>query len=376
MNDSGMNKAPRIMHVTGRLNFGGVEQLLYLTARHNDCSKYHLTFLAYESEQGVTADKLRDLGYQVTGLNKTQRLYDLRIVYALYKAIKRTQPDIIHLYHKTSVLGRLAAKLARVPVVICNDVDMNWETYGFVTGVFASVKRRMDFMADRVIASSKVVHDYWNKQGRSNYMIMHQPFDAESLLAKAAPDYVGPFRQGASPVIIVVSRFFHGKGLEFVLQAMPRVLERFPGLRLKMIGAGPMQGQLDALASSLELTDCIDFPGFSDDVFAELLTSDVYVLPSLTEGYSISTIEAMAAGLPVVATSVGIVPELVESGKSGIVIESGSSSAISDALLDLLEDAGQCREMGRVGRERVLSALSPAVYQKSLDDLYQELLTR
>lgn len=376
MSQDPVKKNYRVMHVTGRLDFGGVEQLLYITAAHNDREKYELSFLAYQTDQGVIADRLRGLGYEVTGLGLSQRLYDLRVIFSLYRAIKRSRPDIVHFYHKTSVLGVIAAKLAGVPTVICNNVDMNWESYGLGTRLFVPIKRFLDSWADQVIASSMVVHDYWNTNGEAHHTVMHQPFDASALAKVNAPEPIGPFRRGDAPVFIAVSRFFQGKGLEYLLEAMPTVLKEFPDSTLRLVGAGPMETELRSLISELQIQDSVELAGFSEEVFSELMAADIYVLASLTEGYSISTIEAMAAGLAVVATPVGIVPELIEQEVSGLIVEPQDSTAIAEALIQLLSDPVNTRLYGNAARERVLNSLSPEVYQAALDDLYQELLPR
>ena len=117
-----MTEKIRIMHVTGSLNIGGVEELLLLTAKANQADKYDLAFTSCHSHDGYCSRQIQELGYKIFGLGTSQRMYDFRIIPKLISVFRQYRPHIVHCYYKISLPGRIAAKLAGVPVIICNEV--------------------------------------------------------------------------------------------------------------------------------------------------------------------------------------------------------------------------------------------------------------
>jgi glycosyltransferase involved in cell wall biosynthesis len=293
----------------------------------------------------------------------------------LIKVFRQYKPHIVHFYFKISFLGRIAAKLAGIPIIICNEVDMDWEEYGLGLAVTAKFKRKLDFLADKVIACSQAVKDYWDQGGNSrNFTVINLPIDIDKFKDNYNPSPKIGFKNDSGPVLGMVSRIFPGKGHEYIIKAMPQVLNQFPTARLRIVGIGPLLAEMQELASSLNLMDSIEFTGFVEDLAAELAKLDLFILPSLSEGFPLSVLEAMAAGLPVAATPVGGTPEIIEHGKTGLLFGTKDSAAISDAVISLLSDYEKALAMGKQGYEKAMREYSPATYSKKLDALYQKLL--
>jgi len=118
----------------------------------------------------------------------------------------------------------------------------------------------------------------------------------------------------------------------------------------------------------------IEFTGFVEDLAAEFAKLDLFILPSLTEGFPLSILEAMASGLPVAATPVGGIPEIIEHGRTGLLFRAKDPSAIADTVISILSDHEKALAMGKQGYEKAIREYSPATYSKKLDVLYQELL--
>lgn len=155
-----------------------------------------------------------------------------------------------------------------------------------------------------------------------------------------------------TPTILSVARQYPRKDTATLLRAMPPVLEAFPTARLRVVGGGPELPPLRRLAASLGLGDSVRWEGeLSDDaaVREAFLDADVFCLPSLQEGFGIAFVEAMGAGLPIVAARAGAVPEVVEDGRTGLLVPPADPAAVARALSRLLGDTGARLRMGAEG---------------------------
>ncbi len=175
--------------------------------------------------------------------------------------------------------------------------------------------------------------------------------------------------------IIHVSNFRPLKRIGDVLKAFALVRSSTP-VRLLMVGDGPDRASAEALAGALGIVDRVRFVGARRDVAPLLAASDIFVLPSETESFGLAALEAMSSGLPVVASRVGGLPEVVEDGVCGRLVPVGDVDAIAASLTALVEDSPRRRRMGQSGRERAVTsfALTPAV--ERYESLYRMLLDR
>ncbi|MCB0165115.1 MAG: glycosyltransferase family 4 protein [Anaerolineae bacterium] len=348
---------------------------MLITAKYNPREKYDLAFVACGSCEGFIGQEIKKLGYPTYGLNLTTNIYDLRLLPKLVQLLKSYKPDIVHFYFKISFLGRIAARLAGVPIIICNEVDMAWEEYGFGIGLMAHVKRRMDFLAHKVIACSNAVRDYWDRNNSNKYAVIYLPIDMAKFTKQNISANGASFKNNDYPVMGMVSRIYPGKGHEYLLKAMPKIRQSIPNAKLKIVGTGPLMSELQSLSNSLNLNGAVEFTGFIEDLSAELSAMDLFILPSLTEGFPLSIMEAMATGLPVAATPVGGIPEMIEPGETGMLFPTKNPDALADAVVEILRDPENAKRMGQQGRQKAIKQYSPEIYIKQLDELYQELLT-
>jgi glycosyltransferase involved in cell wall biosynthesis len=174
-----------------------------------------------------------------------------------------------------------------------------------------------------------------------------------------------PPRAGDPPVVACVTRLEHWKGVDVLVEAAARVGRPF---RLEIYGDGSERGQLHRRAEELGVD--VVFNGAVEDVRIRLEQADVFVLPSRGENLPLSILEAMAAALPVVASRVGGIPELVEDGVTGVLVEPGDADALARGLRDLLEDDERRREQGRQGSGRARERFGSERMIASFVDLY------
>lgn len=176
-------------------------------------------------------------------------------------------------------------------------------------------------------------------------------------------------------VIGFTGRIEKVKNLDLLINAFQTVFQQHPNSRLVIIGNGNLQSSLENQASRLGIAKVVLWPGFCSDIPRMLSAIDIYVQPSLNEGLSLSILEAMAAEKPVIATNVGSAEELIEDGKTGILVNPGSEKEITSAILNLITDSNSRNRLAKKGREFIFEKYN---IQKMVDgycDLYQKLDT-
>ncbi|MDX9979158.1 MAG: glycosyltransferase [Lentisphaeria bacterium] len=368
-----MHRNLRIAHVAWSLDTGGVEELLYITARYNPRDRYDLAFVSCQAQPGEIGGRIAALGYPVRCLGVGSRTTDVRALFRMTRTLSDLAPDIVHLYTKVNLLGRVAARMAGVRIVICNEVDLDGQGPDRGMRLVAAAKRGTECLADRIVSCSQTVRKHWDRSHSHRHTVIPLPVDFGKVATDKALHAPSGFKNGRYPVIGMISRVHPGKGHEYLLQALPEIREAFPAVRLRIVGKGPLLEPLRTLAHRLDIAANVDFAGFVPDIAAELNSFDLFVLPSLSEGLPISILEAMAAGLPIAASMVGGVPEVVEDGVTGLLFPPRAPQALARAVVRLLQDPGRARAMGAAGRQRIVNEFSPERYLAGLDALYRDL---
>jgi glycosyltransferase involved in cell wall biosynthesis len=177
-----------------------------------------------------------------------------------------------------------------------------------------------------------------------------------------------------APVVGTVANFKAHKRLDLLLLAAARVRREVPGVRFVLVGQGPLDREVRQAARALELDREIVFTGFREDAQRIASSFDVFVLSSEYEGLSIAVVEALALGRPVVVTDVGGVPEVVEDGRQGFIVQPGDTKTLADRIVRLLRDPALRLRMGREGRTRA-EAFDIRRAVARTEEVYEELLT-
>jgi glycosyltransferase involved in cell wall biosynthesis len=165
-------------------------------------------------------------------------------------------------------------------------------------------------------------------------------------------------------------------GPEYLIRAVEMVVRQYPRTRLLMAGSGELRSHLEALTGQLGLTRNISFLGAVEhrQVSEVLKNVDIFVMPSIREEFGVAAVEAQAMEIPVVATRVGGVPEVVRDGITGILVETRNSEQLATAIIELIENPEKRREMGKEGRKYVLSHYRWEDNAALMDDLYKSVL--
>jgi glycosyltransferase involved in cell wall biosynthesis len=327
--------------------------------------RYDVTVAAWGP--GPLAAAARKAGAEYVALRDVRRAISWRDVLGLLELVRlmrRVRPDLVHLNSsKLHILGRIAAVIARVPVRVLtiNGWAFNTET-ALVAALYAWLYRALRPLATAVICVSE--------QERARGIERGCCTPQQSVVIHNTVDVAGAERStlsGSPPFVLSVTRLKAPKDGLTLARAL-NVLE--PGsYRAAIVGDGPDRPDVEAaLAGSGELL------GERRDVRELLAGADVFVLSSLSEGLPLSILEAMAAGLPVVASAVGGIPELVVDGETGFLVPPGDPEALAEALRRVVADDELRRRLGAGGRERAEQLFAVEPGRRAHVALYERLL--
>lgn len=352
----------RVAHVTQQLDTGGMERLLAEFARHSGRAAVEPCFVSIGA-RGRVADDIAACGCDVIALAEPAGLRP-GMVYRLARLFHERRIDVVHTHNTKPLLyAGPAARLAGVGGVVHT-------RHGRRHGA----TRRQNFLfrlaarcADRVVCVSEDSANLCRREGIDPHLIrtVLNGIDLDRFPC-SGPDPEGP--------AVFVGRLTPEKDVETLLHAARQVAVRRPRFRLTIAGSGPCEVDLKSLAQRLRLSAIVEFAGEVRDVPSLLRRASVFVLPSITEGLPLTVLEAMSGGLPVVATSVGGVPEAVEDGSTGLLVPSGNANALADALFRIHANRAEARSMGLAGRRRVEAMFDVRRMVSQYEALYQEIL--
>lgn len=263
--------------------------------------------------------------------------------YRLWQLCRRVRPDVVHSHGEAPDLAcRLVCVLLRLPHVVSIHTERPWHwrpRLGRFLELWSAV------LTNRYIAVSQVVADVVRKSfgvpGERVSLISNWPCE---LPERPSADDLPP---RGKPTLIHVARLHVQKGQDLLLEAFAEVRKTWPGAVLWLVGTGPEEPRLRQLAGA-----GVVFLGHRHDVHRLLRQADLFVLSSHWEGLPLSMLEALAEGVPVVATRVGGVAEVVESGVTGLLVEAGDVPALVEAISYCLREPGQARVMAAEAQRR------------------------
>jgi glycosyltransferase involved in cell wall biosynthesis len=183
---------------------------------------------------------------------------------------------------------------------------------------------------------------------------------------------------GSAPLVVFLGRVVEEKGVLDLVRAFATIRERFPSARLSVVGLGVDSDTVSQLAVTLGLSEAIDQPGWSDpsEVVNWFTAADVVVVPSWFEAQGLSVMEAQAAGAVVVATNVGGIPDVIEDGSTGILVEQRDPKALAAAVISILGDPSRAEAIGRRAAEQATHQFSRESTARAFESLYRRVLTQ
>ncbi|MDP1526752.1 MAG: glycosyltransferase [Rhodocyclaceae bacterium] len=369
----------RILHLITRLPIGGAERLLLGILRNLDPTQFESVVCCIQ-DRGELAEEAEAMGLPVIALNMMQRGgHDRLVVPALRKLMRDQRIDLVHthLYH-ANLYGRLAARKEGIPAIASvhntykkrkwyRHLINRWlarDTF-VITAGSEDVER--DLLEVDRLPKSKVVR-LPNSIDLSRVETTMGVAEAKQHFGFAATDIV----------IGTVGRAEEQKGHAFLLEAFAKLRQRPDGERLKLllVGDGRLLPQLKESAANLGIAKACCFPGSIAHLAEVYRAIDLFAMPSLWEGLSLAMLEAMASGLPIVATEVGGAHDVLGDNRFGLLVSPHDAGALETALVKLLDAPDACARMAMAGKARVHADYSVTALTQQLARLYRAATER
>ncbi len=380
----------RVLRIIARLNVGGPARHVALLNAGMDPNRFTswLVTGTENPDEGSLRDYARARGVEPLVIPEilgqaSLGLHDVIALCKLVGVIRRIRPHVVHTHTaKAGFLGRLAARITRVPIVV--------HTYhGHVlSGYFSQRKTKLLTMmerglarfSDRLVAVSDQVRDDLVSLGVAS----SDHFSVVPLGLDLAPMFSAGSQRGALrtelgvasdvPLIGIVGRLFPIKNHALFLETAACLTRKHPDARFVVVGDGVLRPELEERAGRPDLKGHVFFTGWRFDLPAVYADLDVLVVSSRNEGTPVSAIEAMAAGCPVVATRVGGLPDLIDDGRTGILVAPGDATALSEAIFGVLTDQKRKSSLCEAARACVEQRFMVSRLVSDMQELYEELL--
>ncbi len=359
----------KIVHVeTGRHLYGGAQQVLYLIT---GLSEYGVESVLVCPPDSEVAPAARRQGVAVVELSCRGDL-DLRFAWRLRQVLAAERPDIVHCHSRrgADVMGGQAAAMLGIPAIVSRRVD-NPEPK------FLAAMRYRPFR--RVVAISQAIADVLVSAGLDPHklVVIRSAVDADRFAEPVDRPRIRQ-RYELSPddvAIVSAGQFIPRKGQRYLLEAIARLKDRYPQLRALLFGRGPLEADLKRRSTELGLDTHVRFPGFRADLDAELAAFDLLVHTALAEGLGVITLEAQAAGLPVVAFNAGGVGEVVAHEETGLLVPPRDVERLSEAIAELVDDSARRDRYAKAARARAREQFSVQPMVMGHLRLYESVLT-
>jgi glycosyltransferase involved in cell wall biosynthesis len=318
------------------------------------------------------AEHLEKAGIPPIFLNRKK--WDPRVVLDLVRMIRSLDINVIHLLGmKGCLLGRIAARITGTPCLIhLRDMNPIGSTIRFM-------QQRLAAWTDLALAVSNPVRSFTIEQlgmPANRVKVLHNPIDMAEFDRLTITDREQARQEFGIPmdaqVVGIVARLSEEKGHKLLIQSLPDLLKNCPKAILLVVGDGPTRSECELLAKNLNLEHAIRFVGYRKDIPRMVAAMDVAVMASVREGFPNAALEAMAAGKPVVAFSVGGLPEIVIHGVTGVLVEPNSSKGLVDMLGRVLSDPDLRKKQSEAGKQHV-QHFNMEQHLNSLENIYAGL---
>ena len=386
-----MSNNIRVLHVIESLGRGGAERQLVNNLRAIARNRFDNT-VCFLYERDDLQPELVRLGIPVYKLDMSSPYDWRRGLFGLRAVIKEGQFDVIHTeLCWADIYGRICGRLfsdAKIvttihaaiyePQILKDDPNLQpWKLtlVRILDGLTGALCNHRFIACSEFVKQSAVKRLGYRPESIG---VIYNGIDLGSFNKDSSGKVVSLRRElgldHGEAILVNVSRLIPQKGQRYLIMAMPKVLNKYPSARLFLVGGGPMASELRELTHDLGVEEAIKFLGTRHDVPAILQLSDLFVLPSLSEGMPVALLEAMAMRKPCIASKITSIPEVVEDGRSGLSVEPQRPDQLANAILSLINDPGRRQAMGTRGRQIVEEKFSINVNIRLLENLYERVV--
>jgi len=366
----------KVLHLVEDLRVGGLERVLATIVLGLDKRKFDVEVWCL-AEGGEIAAELVRKGTRLRILALKSYYNPLTIVF-LARLLIKSRISILHTHgYFAGTFGRLAAILAGTPIVIAH---VHTTYYGF-SRRNRLIEKFLAHFTDRIVCVSRAVRKFVvdvEKINPARTCVIYNAArvsDSPDLAERVENERLQLDIAEKDFVAISVASLAPHKGHRVLLDAAGAVLREYPEFKLLIVGAGPMRAALEAQAKKTGISDRTIFTGLREDVFPLLKIAHIFILASTErEGLGIALVEAMAAGLPLIGTRLGGIPEVIEENVNGLLVPPGDAVALAAAISKLLHSKEVTERMGREGRKKYQMKFTVARMIREIESLYEALL--
>lgn len=356
-------RALRVCHIIGHLRFGGAERQVVNLARHMTRAKSYIVCLGQPEGGGLSGLLPADVEVVWMGLRARYAPYHIG---KLARRLRDIAPDVVHTHmFWPNVYGVLAATLAAVPAIVtCEHGKNPWKTRWHYY-----IERRIvsPLAHKRVCVSQDILRVRRDIDGVPANKLIVIPNGTE-MCTPVVSQPAGCYTFGT------VGRLVEAKDYPTLIRAIGLLRDKGYDVELYIVGDGPERNRLEAEISALRLASIIHIVGFQDDIHSWLRRFNTFVLSSLREGQPMALLEAMALGLPIVATRVGGIPDTIAAGSEGLLVAPGDPVLLAEAMEALVLDEGRRTALGRNAHARCHADFSIQSVGDRYQALYQSIL--
>lgn len=386
-----MNEKIKIAQVITRLDWGGSPDIFRILSSHLDPSLYDITLIIGETKHPTlkTDEFLKRFQGRTVVVPALVRdispVTDITAFWSLYTIFRKGRFDIVHTHTaKAGALGRMAAALARVPVIVHTPHGHN--LYGYFSqrrsAIIARLEKFLTRFTDEIIALTELEKSDYASYGvaeAGKVSVIYQGLELDKLTRdwKSVCSLKNTLKiRPEDRVVGMVGRLEPVKGSPIFIEAAARIAKRFSDARFLIAGEGSLRLAMEKRAQDLGISAKVIFAGWREDIPDIISLMDIMVLPSLNEAVGIALIEAQAEGVPVVASKVGGIPEVVKDQKTGILVPPSDVAAIAEAVISLLNDKSKRAGMGEAGKVWVHDRFRAEDMTSKTSALYMRLLNK
>lgn len=376
----------KICYLIHAFHRGGAEMLVYSLAeklaRRHDILIGGLYEPPDREEATAIIAELEAKGVRTFEVGKVSGRMRFKALYRLTKILFKERPDIVHTHtFLANFYGRIAAKLARVNICIAtlHTGTDEWKS----AKSFWMERFVLPFTSQFVAVSNVAAQHFTTKFGLSRPMVIIpngieiQKFQRVNINRKEKRYSLG--LNPNSIVLINVAHIYAAKGHQYLIEAFRRVKKAFSDAELLLVGGFRDPEFANDLINKVQrygLSEDVHFLGNRSDVSELLAISDIFVFPSLYEAQPVALLEAMAAGLPVVASQVPAIQEIITNGKEGVLVPPGDATALANAICMLMTNETYAQQLANRGKEKVHKHYSIETTVKAYEKLYEKLASR
>lgn len=359
-----------VLHLVEDLKIGGLERVIATIATGLDTSKFSIKVWCMV-KGGEIFEELKGRGIDVEILDMRSHR-DVLFFLRLYKKIRKENIHLLHTHGCTATtLGRLAGIFAKTPVILSHMHSTYW-TY---TPRQLLIEKVLSLFTDKIVCCSQAVAGFainMEKVKSNKLAVIYNGIDIKKYENHTPNDFS---KKNEFSIGCIASLSPH-KGHRYLLEASKYVVDEIPdGVKFVLVGEGVLKKELEEYADMLGIRSHIEFKEPVLEIAPLLSSFDLVVLPSSErEGLGLAIIEAMAAGKPVIGTSIGGLPEVIEDGENGLLVPPRDASSLSKAILHIVNNREKARQMGEKGCAIVKDKYSAHEMMRKIENMYDSCL--